>query len=136
MLRTHVNYFLAVLYCRIRFRMQWSSDSIVVLFAKLQLGALLFLYVMPLVGVLGRLWTHRQTDLHLTSSDTMDALLMIGVFFVPVHLMAWRTERVIALALDEEHQGLRQQAQRTLLVLLVVGFGWMVVAAKYNVGTL
>ena len=136
MLRTHVNYFLAVLYCRIRFRMQWSSDSNVVLFAKLQLGALLFLYVMPLVGVLGRLWTHRQTDLHLTSSDTMDALLMIGVFFVPVHLMAWRTERVIALALDEEHQGLRQQAQRTLLVLLVVGFGWMVVAAKYNVGTL
>ena len=136
MLRTHVNYFLAVLYCRIRFRMQWSSDSNVVLFAKLQLGALLFLYVMPLVGVLGRLWTHRQTDLHLTSSDTMDALLMIGVFFVPVHLMAWRTERVIALALDEEYQGLRQQAQRTLLVLLVVGFGWMVVAAKYNVGTL
>ena len=136
MLRTHVNYFLAVLYCRIRFRMQWSSDSIVVLFAKLQLGALLFLYVVPLMGVLGRLWTHRQTDLHLTSSDTMDALLMIGVFFVPVHLMAWRTERVIALALDEEHQVLRQQAQRTLLVLLVVGFGWMVVAAKYNVGTL
>ena len=136
MLRTHVNYFLAVLYCRIRFRMQWSSDSTVVLFAKLQLGALLFLYVVPLMGVLGRLWTHRQTDLHLTSSDTMDALLMIGVFFVPVHLMAWRTERVIALALDEEHQGLRQQAQRTLLVLLVVGFGWMVVAAKYNVGTL
>jgi len=132
MLRTHLNYFLAVLYCRGRFGRQGSSgDSTLVQIVKLQLGGLLFLYVMPLMLVLGRLWTHRQTDLNITS-----ALLLLAVLFVLVHLLAWPTERVIAWALDEANQGLRQQAQRKLLVLLVVGFGWMVVAATYNAGTL
>lgn len=56
MLRTHLNHFLAVLYCRNRFGRQGSSgDSTLVQIAKLQLGALLFLYVVPLMGVLGRL---------------------------------------------------------------------------------
>ena len=113
MLRTHLNYFLAVLYCRGRFGRQGSSgDSTLVQIVKLQLGGLLFLYVMPLMLVLDRLWTHRQTDLNIIS-----ALLLLAVLFVPVHLLAWATERVIAWALDEANQGLRQQAQRKLLVV-------------------
>ena len=132
MLRTHLNYFLAVLFCRGRFGRQGSSgDATLVQLAKLQFCGLLFLYVMPLVLVLGRLWTHRQTDLNIIS-----AFLLLAVLFVPIHLLAWPTERIIAWALDEANQGLRQQAQRKLLVLLVVAFGWMVVAATYNIGRL
>ncbi len=136
MLRTHVNYFLAVLYRRNQATMKLSGDSAVLLIAKLQLGVLLFFYVFPITGALGRLWTHRETDMHLTSSNYLDSVLLAGVFLVPVHLLAWPTARVVAFAEDEENQSILRQAQQTLLVLSVVGFILLFVLAKYNVGTL
>ncbi|MCC3155551.1 hypothetical protein [Hymenobacter sp. BT770] len=136
MLRTHVNYFLAVLYRRNQATMKFTSDSGVVVIAKLQLGVLLFFYVYPITGALGRFWTHRETDLHLTSSNYLDSVLLAGAFFVPVHLLAWPTARLVAFAADEENQSIMQQAQQTLLVLLIIGFILLIVLAKYNVGTL
>ncbi|ALW85927.1 hypothetical protein AUC43_12965 [Hymenobacter sedentarius] len=136
MLRKHLNYLLAALYCRNRATMKISDESVVVFTAKLQVCMLLFLYEMPSWGALGRLWTHRQMDLHLTSSNRLDVVLMLVPLFMSVHLLAWRTERLVAFAADAEHQAILRQAHRTLLVLVVVGLIWMVVLAKYNAGTL
>jgi hypothetical protein len=136
MLRTHFNHLLAALYCRNRATMKFAGDSGVVAIAKLQVSLVLFLYGLPLVGALGRLWTHRQTDLHLTSSNRLDMVLLLVGLWVPVHLLAWRTERVVAFVADAEHHAILRQGQRTFLALLAVGFIWMVVAAKYNAGTL
>ena len=136
MLQKHLNHLLAVLYRRNRATMKFSSDSAVVTIAKLQVCAVLFLYGLPLLGALGRLWTHRQTDLHLTSSNRLDSVLALGVLFVPVHLLAWQTERLVAFATDTKNRAIVRQGQRTFWVLLVVGLIWLVVAAKYNTGTL
>ena len=59
-----------------------------------------------------------------------------GAFFVPVHLLAWPTAWLVAFAADEENQSIMQQAQQTLLVLLIVGCILFIVLAKYNVRTL
>ena len=136
MIRKHFNYFLAVLYRRNHATMKSSGDSAVVLIAKLQLALLPFVYVMPVVGALGRLFTHRQTDVHLTSSNRWDAVLELGAYFVPVHLLAWPTARLVAFAKEVENQPLLRQAQQRLVLLLVVGFILLVVLSKYNNGTL
>jgi len=116
--------------------MKSSGNAAVVTIAKLQVCVVVFLYGLPLLGVLGRLWTHQQTDLSLTGSSRLDVVLTLVVLFVPVHLLAWRTERLVAFAADAEHHAILRQGQRTFLALLAVGFIWMVVAAKYNAGTL
>jgi hypothetical protein len=136
MLRKHLNYLLAALYCRNRSTMKFAGDSGVVAIAKLQVCVVLFLYGLPLVGTLGRLWTHQQMQLHLTTSNRLDVVLILVPLFMVVHLLAWRTEHVVAFATDAEHHKILRQGQRTFLALLAVGFICLVVAAKYNAGTL
>ncbi|MET4074694.1 hypothetical protein [Hymenobacter sp. UYCo722] len=136
MLGKHLNHLLAALYCRNRSTMKFAGDASVVAIAKLQVCLVWLLYGLPLLGAVGRLWTHRQTDLHLTSSNRLDVVLMLVSLFGVVHLLAWPTERLVAFAANAEHHVILRQGQRTFLALLAVGFLWMVVVAKYNAGTL
>jgi len=136
MLRTSLNHLLAALYCRNRTTMKYADDSGVVAIAKLQVCAVLFLYGFPLVGALGRLWTHRQTDLHLTRSNALDVVLLLLPLFASVHLLAWPTARLVTFAANAEHHEILRQGQRIFLALLAVGVIWLVVLAKYNAGTL
>ncbi|AIZ65505.1 hypothetical protein PK28_17935 (plasmid) [Hymenobacter sp. DG25B] len=58
--------------------MKFAGDTGVVAIAKLQVYLVLFLFGLPPVGVLGRLWTHRQ--MHLTRSNRLDVVLLLNLY--------------------------------------------------------
>ncbi|GAA3968237.1 hypothetical protein [Hymenobacter antarcticus] len=130
-----INILIASLYVRSRVTMIYSGNSAVLFIAKATFCVVLWIYLLTVVSVYIGISGKYELMVDIPNSRIY-YVLVLAIIYLPVNLLTWKIDEVEFFVSDDENQNIIQRGQRTFIILLVIGFILMVIAAKYKNGTL
>ncbi len=128
-----VNEIIVALYRREQKSMYHSEGNARLFIAKLVFCLLTWIWLLPMIGILENNlhWIEITFDTPKTRIGYLPILLLM--YFILNHF-TWKLKEVDEYSADEENEESIRKAKRLFFTLIILGFIFLVVVAKYNQG--
>ena len=130
-----VNILIASLYYHSKETMKYSEGRAVLFVAKLTFCLLLWIWFLPITGLIIYSLTQHQTDFGFPNVSLF-YVIILALIYLPVNAVTWKLADVDMFVENEQNQNLIEKGRQIFVAIVVVGFVFLVIAAKYNAGTL
>ena len=128
-----INKMIVFLYQGNKISMQYSGGRARLQIAKFTFCGAMLVWIFPILSILRNNLNLISSDFYLPGGRGTLLLIVLGMYFV-LNLFTWKLKEVDAYLDNEENEQEIKNAKRSLLYLIIVGFLFFLVVAKYNEG--